>query len=159
MPPVVEEAEVGEMVTEVTAGGAVTVTAAEPDLVLSALLVAVTVSVPGFAGAVYRPAEVMAPKAAFQVTAVFEVVPLTVAVNGSVPVVSEEAVAGETMTEVTAGPEVATVTVAVPDLLESALLVAVTVSVPTLAGAVYSPAEVMVPRAAFHVTEVSEAVP
>ena len=52
MPPVLEEAEVGEMVIEVTVGGAVTVTEAEPDLVLSALLIAVTVSVPGFAGAV-----------------------------------------------------------------------------------------------------------
>jgi hypothetical protein len=155
---VVEEAETGETVTEVTVEGAVTLTVAEPDFVLSALLVAVTVSVPACAGAVYSPAEVMVPKAAFQVTEVLEVVPLTVAVNGSVPLVVEEAEAGETVTEVTVGGEL-TVTVAEPDFVLSALLVAVTVSVPACAGAVYNPAEVTVPKVAFQATEVSEAVP
>lgn len=45
------------------------------------------------------------------------------------------------------------------DLLGSASLVAVTVSVPALEGAVYSPDAVMLPRAAFQVTDLSEAVP
>ena len=44
------EAEVGEMVTATT--GALTVTVAEADLVLSATLVAVTVKVPAVPGAV-----------------------------------------------------------------------------------------------------------
>lgn len=51
----VAEVEAGETVTDVTAGlGAVvvTVTVAEADLVESATLVAATVAVPGFAGAV-----------------------------------------------------------------------------------------------------------
>ena len=54
------------------------------------------------------------------------------------PLVSEEVVAGETVTEVTTGPaeEAVTVTVAVADLVVSAMLVAVTVSVPGVAGAV-----------------------
>jgi hypothetical protein len=54
-PPVVADADAGEMLTEVTPAvgeGAVTVTVAEADFVVSATLVAVTVSVPPFAGAV-----------------------------------------------------------------------------------------------------------
>jgi hypothetical protein len=63
-------------------------------------------------------------------------------VKDSVPVVTDEAVEGETVTEVTAGPvgEVGppvTVTVAPPVFVESATLVAVTMSVPAFAGAVY----------------------
>ena len=62
VPPVVDEAELGVMLTAVTVdvgepGGfvveaAVTTTLAEPDLVTSALLVAVTVSTTAFVGAV-----------------------------------------------------------------------------------------------------------
>jgi len=52
VPPVRSEAEVGLMLTATTGGGALTVTVAEPDFVLSATLVAVTVNVPAAAGAV-----------------------------------------------------------------------------------------------------------
>ena len=52
-----------------------------------------------------------------------------------------------------------TATVAEADLLVSALLVAVTVSVPALAGAVYAPDELMVPKEADHDTDLSETVP
>jgi len=48
---------------------------AEADRVGSATLVAVTVSVAAFAGAVYTPVEVIVPCSAFQVTDVFEDVP------------------------------------------------------------------------------------
>jgi hypothetical protein len=82
----------------------------------------------------------MVPSATFQVTDLSVVVPWTVAVNGIVPLVSEEAVAGETVTEVTTGAggggAVVTVTVVEADLVVSATLVAVTVSVPGVAGAV-----------------------
>jgi hypothetical protein len=43
----------------------------------------------------------MLPKEALHITDLSEVVPSTEAVNGSVPVVIEEAVEGETVTEVT----------------------------------------------------------
>ena len=54
-PPVVTVDVVGEIEIELTTGvapGAVTFTLAEPDFVLSAILVAVTVSVPVLDGAV-----------------------------------------------------------------------------------------------------------
>jgi hypothetical protein len=79
------------------------VTVVEPDLVGSALLVAVTVSVPAFDGAVYMPDEVIAPRTAFHVTVLLVDVPCTLAVNGKVPEVIEEAVAGLTVTDVTVG--------------------------------------------------------
>jgi hypothetical protein len=102
------------------------------------LLVAVTVSVPVFEGALYRPDEVMVPNKAFQVTDVSETVPCTLAVSCSAPLVATEVEAGETVTEVTAGlvGAVVTVTTALADLVGSAALVAVTVSVPAFAGAV-----------------------
>jgi hypothetical protein len=53
-----------------------------------------------------------------------------------VPFVSDEAVAGDTVTDVTEGETAVTVIVAVANLVESATLVAVTVEVPALAGAV-----------------------
>ena len=74
---------------------------------------------------------------------------------------TDEAVAGDTATEVTVGvvgvgvgvgAGAVTVTLAVPDTLGSAALVAVTRSVPAFAGAVYKPVALMVPNAAFHVT-------
>src|SRR5271154_7589958 len=52
-----------------------------------------------------------------------------------------------------------TVTVADADLFDCALLVAVTVSVPAFAGAVYSPDALIVPSTAVHVTDVSSPVP
>lgn len=133
VPPVRMEAVAGEMLTAFTTG-TVTVTLADADLVLSALLVAVTVSETAVAGAVYSPAAVIAPEAAFHVTDLSVTVPDTVAVNCCVPLVKMEAVAGETLTELTTG--VATVIVTEADLPLSALLVAVTVSVPAVVGAV-----------------------
>ena len=83
--------------------------------------------------------------------------------NGSVPVVIDEAEAGETTTEVTPGSggggTFVTLTVIDPDIAGSALLVAVTVEVPVLVGAVKSPAEVMLPSEAFQVTDLSVAEP
>lgn len=153
--PVVAVADAGEIVTDDTDGcdgggldgAAVTVTLAAPDLLVSATLVAVTVSVPAFAGAVYWPAAVIVPSAAFQVTALLVVEPATLAVKGKVPPATEEAVAGDTVTEVTAGVDggldgglfvgaAVTVIVAWPTLVGSATLDAVTIDVPALAGAV-----------------------
>lgn len=149
--PVVAVAEVGEIVTDDTdgcdgggfVGAVVTVTLAAPDLLVSATLVAVTVSVPAFAGAVYMPPAVIVPSAAFHVTALFVVEPATLAENGSVPPVTDEAVAGETVTDVTAGVDgglfvgaAVTVIAAEPTLVGSATLDAVTIDVPALAGAV-----------------------
>ena len=82
------------------------------------------------------PPALMEPNEAFQVTALSVAVPCTVAVNWSVPPVVAEGEDGEIMTEVTTGFGGVTVTVAAADLLVSATLVAVTVSVPGLAGAV-----------------------
>jgi hypothetical protein len=116
--------------------GAVTVTVADADLFDCALLVAVTVSVPAFAGAVYSPDELIVPSAAVHVTDVS--VPCTEAENCFVPPVLRLAVLGETEIEVTTGADAGavTVTVAEPDLALSATLVAVTVSAPAFAGAV-----------------------
>jgi hypothetical protein len=66
----------------------------------SATLVAVTVSVPAFAGALYAPELLIVPSTAFHVTALFVVVPATLAANGRVPEVIDDAVAGDTDTEV-----------------------------------------------------------
>jgi hypothetical protein len=81
----------------------VTFTTVESDLVGSALLVAVTVSVPAFEGAVYMPDEVIVPKTAFHVTALLVDVPCTLAVKGKVPEVIDEAVAGVIVTDVIVG--------------------------------------------------------
>ncbi len=96
VPLVVKEADVGETDTA-TVAGAVTVTVADADLVVSATLVAFTVYVPPVLGAVYKPLEEIVPPVAVQVTAVF-VVPVTVAVNCCVPPVLSEATVGETVT-------------------------------------------------------------
>ena len=76
-PPVESDAEPGEIVTATVA---VTVTAAEADLLVSATLVAVTTKLPALMGAVYIPPEETLPPLAFQVTDVL-LVPLTLAVN------------------------------------------------------------------------------
>jgi hypothetical protein len=85
----------------------------------------------------------MVPKAAVHVTLVFVTVPRTVALNWSLPPVVTLPDVGEIVMDVTVGVEAGfdvgaavTVTEALPDLLESATLVAVTVSVPAFAGAV-----------------------
>lgn len=89
----------GEIVTDVIpgveTGAAFTVTVAEADFVESATLVAITVAVPALAGAVNRPAAEIEPLDAVHVTAVFVVLPCTVAVNGIVPPVATLAVLGE----------------------------------------------------------------
>ena len=86
----------------------------ESDFDGSATLVAVIVSVPAVAGAVYRPELFIVPSTAFQVTDLFVAVPWTLAVNDSVPDVIEEAVAGEIDTEMTVGAGATGVTVAQP---------------------------------------------
>ncbi len=77
---------------------------AEADLLESAVLVAVTVSVPAFAGAVYSPDELIVPSAAIHVTVSPFSVPDTVAENCSVPPVVVEEELGVIVTEVTAEP-------------------------------------------------------
>ena len=61
--------------------GEVTVTVVEALLLASALLVAVTVTVPAEDGAVNSPLVLMLPAEAVQVTEVFVVVPWTVSLN------------------------------------------------------------------------------
>lgn len=94
---------------------------------------------------------------AFQVTDLSETVPFTVTLKVSVLPVVVEVVAGDTVTEVMVGA--VTVTVAEADFVVSATLVAVTVSVPVADGAVYAPADVIVPSFAFHVTDLFETLP
>jgi small basic protein len=53
---------------EVIVGGAVTLTVAVPDLVVSCVDVAVTVTLPAVLGAVRSPDELMVPALALQVT-------------------------------------------------------------------------------------------
>ncbi len=132
-------------------------TVAVPDFVVSASLVAVIVAVPALEGAVKTPPALIEPSDAFQVTALLVTVPATVAVKSTVAPVVTDFELGETVTEVTTGAE--TVTVAVPDLAVLAALVAVTVYVPAVVGAVYSPAELIVPPLAFHVTVLFVTVP
>ena len=74
------------------------------------------------------------PIAAFQVTDLFALVPLTAAENCAVSPVDIELVPGDTVTELMTGS--ATVTVAEADFVASALLVAVTVTVLAVAAAV-----------------------
>jgi len=78
---------------------AVTTTDAVPDVLVSAALIAVTVTfvLTVTVGAWYRPALEMVPTDADQVTAVFEL-PVTNALNCWVPADGTVAVAGETVT-------------------------------------------------------------
>ena len=123
--------------TLMVTGGADMVAVAVPNFVGSAWLVAVMVTVAGLgtlAGAVKRPPVVIEPALAVQFTAVF-VVPVTVALNDCVPLVSRLTLEGDTLTAITARM----VTEALKDLVGSATLVAVTVTVAglgTVAGAV-----------------------
>jgi hypothetical protein len=133
---------------------AATVTVELPDAVVSATLVALTVTeagLGGVAGAVYSPLVEIVPTVEFppvtpftdQVTPVL-VVFVTVAVNCWAPEVWTEALAGETETDTAA----ITVAVAVAVWVESVVLVAATVTVGGegwVAGAVYSPLEETVP--------------
>lgn len=141
---------------EVTVG-ALTVTVAEAVFVLSATLVAVTVTLPAAAGAVSRPALVIVPAEADHVTALLATVPCTVALNCWVAPIWMLAVAGETEIEVTVGA--VTVTVAVAVFVGSAKLVTVIVAVPGVAPAVKRPAEFIVPELADHAMDLFVTVP
>lgn len=126
-------------------------TAAVPDLVVSVLLVAVIVAVVVVTGvgAVYTPADVMVPTDAVHVTPALAESAVTVAANVCVAPATSVAVGGLTVTEIGVR-----VMVALADLVASNLLVAVTVADVAVmtAGAVYIPAEVMVPGEADQVT-------
>jgi hypothetical protein len=105
--PIVTLLEAGETVTELIVPVAVavaTVTVELPDLVESATLVAVTVSVPALAGAVYLPVGVMIPSEAFHVTLLLVAVPWTVPANDRVPPGIDFAGEGDTVTDVTSEP-------------------------------------------------------
>lgn len=103
----------------------------------------------------------MVPSVADQVTDLSETVPWTLAVNCALAPVFTEVDVGDTEIDVTTGggAAVVTLTLADPDTDGLATLVAVTVSLPALAGAVYWPAEVIVPSNAFQVTDLLEVDP
>ena len=134
-------------------GFTVTVTVAEPDLVASCVEMAVTVAVPVVAG-VKTPALLTVPMLdglTDQLTELLKVpVPMTVGAQVDVWFVWMDAGEQATETEVIAEGMV-TVTVAEPDLVESAVDVAVMVAVPAADG-VNTPAEVIVPSVADQVT-------
>ena len=99
----------------------------------------------------------MVPSDAFHVTAVFDVLPATEALNWSAPPVTDEAVRGVTVTPVTPDPDgggvaSATATVAVADFVGSATLVATIIPIPLTGGAVKAPVAEMVPIEAAQVT-------
>lgn len=85
------ETDVGE--TAIVATGALTVIAADADLVVSATLTALTVYAPAVLGAVYRPEDEIEPPVADQLTDVL-LEPVTVAANCFVPPVVSEAAVG-----------------------------------------------------------------
>jgi hypothetical protein len=134
----------------------VIVTVADPDLVGSDSKVAVTATIGGLgalAGAVYNPLALMLPQAdslhplpdMLQMTRALEV-PLTLAVNCNCAPGFSWAEGGDTLTEAAA----TSVTTAEAEADGSAVAVAFTVTlggVGRVAGAVYSPADVIVPQA------------
>jgi hypothetical protein len=150
---------------KVSGGRVKSATEALAALVGAATLVAVTVTVWAAlmaAGAVYRPVLVIVPTLGLidHVTAVFPEPPVTLAVNCWEWEAERLAVAGVTDTDTGASR----VTDALADLVGSAALVAVTVTVwakAIAAGAVYRPVLVMVPTLGLmdHVTAVFPAPP
>lgn len=102
-----------------------------------------------------------APSTAVQVTDLLVLVPITLAANWTVPLVGTVVALGETVTDVTVGGGAGEVTVtgADADLVGSATLVAVTLPLPTVAGAVKSPEEEMLPMDAAQVTDLFVLVP
>lgn len=140
------------------AGNGLTVTVAVPEWVVSWVDVAITVAVP-VAAAVKTPALLTAPipdGLTDQVTALLKFpVPVTVGVQVEVWVGRMDDGEHATATEVMVTGMAVTVTLAEPDLVESCVEVAVTVSDPeagTVAGAVYSPELEIVPEIADQVT-------
>jgi hypothetical protein len=127
---------------------------AVPDFEVSCVEVAVMVAVPVPAG-VNTPEDVIVPSDAAHVTAgLYDPVPCTVAVQVDVCVVRMDAGEQFTETELIVDGAV-TVTVALPDLDESSVEVAVMVAVPVPAG-VRTPALLTVPMLAGlmdHVTD------
>ena len=126
-----------------------------PIFVVSSVLVAVTVIEPVDAGAVNNPLESIVPPLAVHFTVELKLpVPCTFSVHCEVAFVAIVDGVQATPTEEIVGglDSVATFTVAVPDLLESSLLVAVTVTVAAELGAVNNPLALIVPLLAVHVT-------
>lgn len=129
-------------------------TIALPVFVASCRLVAVIVTAPAIAGAVKLPLALMLPSLADHVTPGLKLpVPCTVAAHCDVPLAALTVVGLQVIeTEVTVvggeGGAACTVRVAVPDLLASCVLVAVTVTLAADAGAVNNPADVIVPPVA-----------
>lgn len=122
---------------------------------MSSVLVAVTFTEPADPVAVNSPLESIVPPLAVHVTVELKLpVPFTVAAHCEVALIAIVDGLHATPTEEIVGEPVpvATVTVAFPDLLESSLLVAVTVTVAAELGAVSSPLPVIDPPLALHVT-------
>lgn len=125
-------------------------------MLASMLLVAVTVTAPPVTGVVSTalfPSALIVPPDVVHVTDVLAL-PVTDALNETVAPASAAAESGVTDTAAEL-----TVTVADADLLASAELVAVTVTVPPVAGAVRTallPFPAIVPAEALHVTDVFE---
>ena len=116
---------------------------AVPDFVVSCVDVAVIVTVPATVG-VNTPEDMIVPSVAPHVTAeLYDPVPCTVAAQLDVCVVRMDAGEQTTETEVIVDGAV-TATVALPDLVESCVDVAVMVAVPVPAG-VRTPALLTVP--------------
>src|SRR5262252_3374842 len=169
--PTCSVALVGNMDTEIDGGAGLMVTGALPVAEVCATLCAVTITPPEgtAAGAVYIPAEEMVPTVGFPPAAPFTshvtelfVVPETVALNGCDWPTCSVALVGNMDTEIDGGAGLM-VTGALPVAEVCATLCAVTITPPegTAAGAVYIPAEEMVPTVGFppaapftsHVTE------
>lgn len=119
------------------------------------MLVAVTFTDPVEPGAVNNPLLLIVPPFAVHVTAELKSpVPCTVALHCEVALgATVEGLHVTDTDEIVGGlVPVATITVAVPDLLASSALVAVTVTIAAELGAVRSPLPLIVPLLAVHVT-------
>jgi hypothetical protein len=144
--------------TEEIVGGVVcvaTLIVAVPDLLVSCVLVAVTVTDPVELGAVNNPLPLIVPPLAVHVTAELKLpVPCTVALHCDIALGAIVEGLHATDTEEIDGGlgAIATITVAVPDLFVSSMLVAVTVTVAAELGAVRSPLALIDPLLAVHVT-------
>ncbi len=134
--------------------GAVIVTLACADFVLSATLVAVTVKFPATFPATYNPPAEIVPPVAVQFTAVFAA-PVTVAENCSEAPSRKDALFGATET-LTFCAGAVIVTFACADFVAAAALVAVTVKFPATVPATYNPLAEIVPPVAVQVTAVFE---
>jgi len=123
-----------------------------PDFVGSSSLVALTVIAVPVAGAVTTPAVVMLPPLIDQVYSLEKLfVPDTTAEQLVVPLSPPDAAAQVTATPAIVAGGVVSATVKLPDLVGSCVLVAFTVIEVPVAGAVTSPAAVMLPAETDHV--------